>query len=132
MGRGRRTEAKEVPDKLFFKIGEVAEIAGIKPHVLRFWEEEFGLPKPIKSRTGHRVYRQKDVETVLQIRKLLYEEGYTISGAKKKLFHKNKLMAEEIKSARTAEIGDDKLSLLSNLKANLRSILDILENNKNK
>ena len=132
MGRGRRAEAKEVPDKLFFKIGEVAEIAGIKPHVLRFWETEFGIPKPVKSRTGHRVYRQKDVETVLQIRKLLYEEGYTISGAKKKLFHKDKLSSKEANTMPGTDHNTDRLFLLNSLKDNLRFLLDLLENKKNK
>lgn len=131
MVRVRRAEAKEVPEKLFFKIGEVAEIAGIKPHVLRFWESEFGILKPVKSRTGHRIYRKKDVETVLQIRRLLYEEGYTISGAKKKLFHKEKSLNDQPKLNSETINHDDKDELLDMLKDNLRSILEILENSKN-
>ena len=74
-----------VPDKLFFKIGEVCEIAGVEPYVLRFWETEFPNLAPRKSTSGHRIYRKKDVETVLRIKELLYERGFTIPGARKQL-----------------------------------------------
>jgi len=74
-----------VPDKLFFKIGEVCEIAGVEPYVLRFWETEFPNLAPRKSTSGHRIYRKKDVETVLRIKELLYERGFTIPGARKRL-----------------------------------------------
>ncbi|MBI4470978.1 MAG: MerR family transcriptional regulator [Acidobacteria bacterium] len=77
--------AKAIPDKLFFKIGEVGEITGIQAHVLRYWETEFAQLAPQKNRAGQRVYRRRDVEIVLRIRQLLYEEGFTIAGAKKKL-----------------------------------------------
>ncbi len=83
--------AKEIPDKLFFKIGEVAEITKVEPHVLRYWESEFGLIKPDKSETGQRVYRRKDIETILEIKKLLYEERFSIEGAKKRLFKRYKI-----------------------------------------
>lgn len=74
-----------IPDKLYFKIGEVAEIAGVEPYVLRFWESEFPALAPRKAESGHRVYRRKDVETVIRIRDLLYTKGYTIAGARKRL-----------------------------------------------
>ncbi len=77
--------ANAIPDKLFFKIGEVGEITGIQAHVLRYWETEFAQLAPQKNRAGQRVYRRRDVEIVLRIRQLLYEEGFTIAGAKKKL-----------------------------------------------
>lgn len=75
----------EIPEKLFFRIGEVCEIAGVEPYVLRFWETEFPFLAPQKSKSGHRVYRKKDVEVVLKIKDLLYGRGFTIPGARKQL-----------------------------------------------
>ena len=75
----------QLPDKLFFKIGEVADIVGVKPHVLRYWESEFNILRPMKTRGAHRVYKRRDVELAAIIRRLLHDEGYTIPGAKKKL-----------------------------------------------
>lgn len=75
--------ALEIPDKLYFRIGEVARLAGIKPYVLRFWETEFPTLGPRKSGTGHRLYRRKDVELVLEIKRLLYEKRFTIEGARR-------------------------------------------------
>ena len=74
-----------IPDKLYFKIGEVAELTGVKTHVLRYWETEFSTFKPTKSRTNQRLYRRKDVEFILRLKDLLYNQGFTIAGAKKKL-----------------------------------------------
>jgi DNA-binding transcriptional MerR regulator len=78
-------ERPEIPDKLYFRIGEVSRLAGIKPYVLRFWETEFSTLGPKKSGKGHRLYRRKDVELVLEIKRLLYEKRYTIEGARKYL-----------------------------------------------
>jgi len=78
-------ERPEIPDKLYFRIGEVSRLAGIKPYVLRFWETEFSSLGPKKSGKGHRLYRRKDVELVLEIKRLLYEKRYTIEGARKYL-----------------------------------------------
>ncbi|MFO7983536.1 MAG: MerR family transcriptional regulator [Desulfuromonadales bacterium] len=75
----------EIPDKLYFRIGEVAELTGIKPHVLRYWESEFGAFRPVKNRSRQRIYRRKDIELVLQIKDLLYNQGFTIAGARKAL-----------------------------------------------
>jgi len=75
----------EIPNKLYFRIGEVAKLAGIKPYVLRFWESEFPGLGPKKSGTGHRLYRRKDVELVLEIKRLLYDKRFTIEGARKAL-----------------------------------------------
>ncbi|MBX9603213.1 MAG: MerR family transcriptional regulator [Bryobacteraceae bacterium] len=77
------TTPPEIPDKLYFRIGEVARLAGIKPYVLRFWESEFPGLGPKKSGSGHRLYRRKDVEMVLEIKHLLYEKRFTIEGARK-------------------------------------------------
>src|SRR5947209_7269884 len=79
----KRGPSPEIPDKLYFRIGEVAKLAGIKPYVLRFWESEFPGLGPKKSGTGHRLYRRKDVELVLEIKRLLYDKRYTIEGARK-------------------------------------------------
>ncbi len=74
-----------LPDKLYFRIGEVATIVGVQPHVLRYWETEFRSVRPTKSRRGQRVYSRRDVETLLKVKELLYGHGYTIAGAKRKL-----------------------------------------------
>lgn len=84
-GRPRADELSLGTDKLYFKIGEVAEIVGVAPHVLRYWETEFSAIKPQKSRTQQRVYRRRDVATLLRIKRLLYVEKFTIAGARKQL-----------------------------------------------
>ena len=76
--------AVEVPDKLFFRIGEAAELVGVEPHVLRYWESEFKM-RPQRSSTGQRMFRRKDIARFLRIRRLLHEEGFTIAGARKAL-----------------------------------------------
>src|SRR6266704_5777985 len=82
---------QEIPDKLYFRIGEVARLVGIKPYVLRFWETEFPTLGPKKSGTGHRLYRRKEVEMVLEIKRLLYEKRFTIEGARKFLETRGKV-----------------------------------------
>ncbi|HEV7889860.1 MAG TPA: MerR family transcriptional regulator, partial [Pyrinomonadaceae bacterium] len=77
--------AVSIPEKLFFKIGEVCDITAIQAHVLRYWESEFPMLAPQKNRAGQRTYRKRDVEMVLRIKELLYEDQYTIAGAKKRL-----------------------------------------------
>jgi len=79
------TNKVQIPDRLYFRIGDVADILGIKPYVLRYWESEFPMISPQKSNSGQRVYRRSDVETVLMIKHLLYEERYSIEGAKKRI-----------------------------------------------
>jgi DNA-binding transcriptional MerR regulator len=81
----REANAPEIPDKLYFKIGEVSEILGVEPYVLRYWESEFPQLSPKKSGTGHRLYRRKDVELLLRIKHLLYEKRFTIEGARQTL-----------------------------------------------
>jgi DNA-binding transcriptional MerR regulator len=75
----------EIPDKLYFRIGEVARLVGVEPYVLRYWESEFPMLAPKKSGSGHRLYRRKDVELLLEIKRLLYEKRYTIEGARQYL-----------------------------------------------
>jgi DNA-binding transcriptional MerR regulator len=78
----------DIPDKLYFKIGEVAELTGVKPHVLRYWEAEFPFFRPTKSRTNQRLYRRRDIELALTIKDLLHRQRLTIAGAKKILSSK--------------------------------------------
>ena len=104
----------EIPDKLFFRIGEVCEIAGVEPYVLRFWETEFPFLAPPKSKSGHRVYRKKDVEVVLKIKDLLYTRGFTIPGARKQL-----------SKSRTPQ-GPERDKVLIHVRNELRDILTLL------
>ncbi len=108
----------EIPDKLYFKIGEVADIVGVEAYVLRFWESEFPVLSPKKTKSGHRVYRKKDVETVVQIKELLYGKGYTIAGARRRLRSRNSDPGEELP--------EDTLRKVSH---GLQAILTILEEN---
>lgn len=78
-------ELPAIPDKIYFRIGEVAHLVGVEPHVLRYWEHEFRSIRPTKSQRGQRVYSRRDVEHLRKIRTLLYEQGFTIAGAKKAL-----------------------------------------------
>lgn len=80
----------DIPHKLYFRIGEVARVVGVKPYVLRYWESEFAVLRPEKTASGHRLYRRRDVEILLDIKRLLYDEKFTISGAKKRLRESNK------------------------------------------
>jgi len=77
--------AVHIPDKLYFRIGEVAKLADLEPYVLRFWESEFPALRPGKSSTGQRLYRRREVELILKVKQLLYEQGFTIAGARKQL-----------------------------------------------
>ncbi len=124
--------AHEIPDKLYFRIGEVARLAGIKPYVLRFWETEFPALGPRKSGTGHRLYRRKDVELVLEIKRLLYEKRYTIEGARK--FMETRGKGE---SARTAKPKKEKVQqtdlfaetpgLIDTVRTELRALAELLK-----
>lgn len=134
----------EIPDKLYFRIGDVARLAGIKPYVLRFWETEFPALGPRKSGTGHRLYRRKDVEMVLEIKRLLYDQRFTIEGARKFLETRPKAEAAPApgkaakrrppKSATLQPKGQADLfggsasaEALDTMRAELRSILELLK-----
>src|SRR5687767_15941467 len=97
--------AVAIPEKLFFKIGEVCELAGVQAHVLRYWESEFPMLAPQKNRAGQRVYRRRDVEIALRIKELLYDDQYTIAGAKKR--RSNELRAGGKLKVVSAEDGSD-------------------------
>jgi DNA-binding transcriptional MerR regulator len=123
----------EIPDKLYFRIGEVSRLAGIKPYVLRFWETEFSSLGPKKSGKGHRLYRRKDVELVLEIKRLLYEKRYTIEGARKYLDTRVREGSGKIENGapkRTRSQGDlfpnAAAATLDEIRTELRSILEFL------
>jgi len=88
-------DASGIPNKLYFKIGEVSEITGVKPYVLRYWETEFNIVKPSKTRSNQRLYRRKEVELIIEIKRLLYEEKFTIAGAKKVLMERSRKRIEK-------------------------------------
>jgi len=89
--------ASRIPDKIYFKIGEVSEIVGVEPYVLRYWETEFELLRPSKAPSRHRLYKKKDVELLIEIKRLLYSEGFTIEGARKKLKETKKEEKDQLK-----------------------------------
>ncbi|MBV8072149.1 MAG: MerR family transcriptional regulator [Acidobacteriaceae bacterium] len=117
----------EIPNKLYFRIGEVAKLAGIKPYVLRFWESEFSGLGPKKSGTGHRLYRRKDVELVLEIKRLLYEKRFTIEGARKMLETKPKREPARVPEAKKqGELFSGAAALCQELRRELKEILGLL------
>jgi DNA-binding transcriptional MerR regulator len=119
-----------VPQKLYYKIGEVCEIVGVESHVLRFWETEFPALSPPKSKSGQRTYRPKDIELLLRIRKLLYEEGFTIAGARRRLVaekHEEKIPQEIVENTVVAEESTPAPDRLSKVKSELENILTLLD-----
>jgi DNA-binding transcriptional MerR regulator len=78
-------ERKDIPDKVYFRIGEVSDLVGVEPHVLRYWESEFSVIRPRRAKSNQRLYRRQDVENLLLVKTLLHQQGYTISGARKLL-----------------------------------------------
>ena len=121
---------KKIPSKLFFKIGEVCELTETQPYVLRYWESEFPALAPAKNNSGQRIYRRRDIETILRIKTLLYEEGFTIAGAKKKLELEMKEQAKGTGDtpAPQTPTGDDGFKdEVKEIKAELHGLLDMLD-----
>ncbi len=110
-----------IPDKAYFRIGEVSRLTRTKPYVLRYWETEFPTLRPAKTPSGHRLYRRDDVETVMTIKRLLYQEGFTIEGARRQLS-----TASEPGAPREAEARTPNPQYLSAVKRELQGILTIL------
>ena len=114
-----------IPDKLYFKIGEVKKITGVEAHVLRYWESEFKIIRPQRASSKQRLYRRVDVENILTIKKLLYEDGYTVPGARKLLTakkgEKKKITTKPKASGLKAQ------SMLSELKNDLKQLQELLE-----
>ncbi len=126
---------RKIPNKLFFKIGEVCELTDTQPYVLRYWESEFPALAPAKNSSGQRIYRRRDIETVLRIKQLLYEEGFTIAGAKKRL--ETELQGRAPTPSQTplpgeiaaAEGADRSREVLREVRDQLRGILTLLGGN---
>jgi len=120
----------ELPDKLFFKIGEVSKIVGVEPHVLRYWESEFSALRPMKTRGYHRVYKRRDVELAMLIRRLVQQEGFTIAGARRRLreLGKDSLKSEPDPAAsRAVALRADLLAIRGELSDLLKSLDAIKE-----
>ena len=112
-----------IPDKLYFKIGEVKIITGVEPHVLRYWESEFKIIRPQRASSKQRLYRRVDVENILTIKKLLYEDGYTVPGARKLLTEKKSKKS----SPKQKVSGPKARSMLAELKSDLEQLKEMLE-----
>jgi len=119
------TDTPEIPDKLYFRIGEVANLLGLEPYVLRYWESEFPGLAPKKSGTGHRLYRRKDVELLLKIKHLLYEKRYTIEGARQSLHNDSKANKPKVPDRKQANLFAP--DPWADIRTELASILQILK-----
>jgi len=113
-----------IPDRMYFRIGDVAEIAGVQPYVLRFWEKEFDFLAPIKNAAGQRLYRKGDVESVLLIKKLLYLERYSIEGAKKRVKELRKQGGLGEAKRERGTLDDHKIAAIRVAKEELRSLIE--------
>jgi len=124
--------APEIPEKSLFRIGEVSRLTATKPFVLRYWETEFPMLQPVKSPSGHRLYRREDIETVFEIKRLLYDEGFTIPGARKHLADQNGGGEASVEEAPARPVKLDRGSrahrkFLLDLHEELLAILTLLE-----
>ena len=110
---------KSIPDKMYFKISEVSKLTGLEPYILRYWETEFKMIKPMRTKTNQRLYRKKDLELIFRIKRMLYEEGFTISGTRKKLEEESTKEPEQLRLTL-----EDKhyLSLLIKVKKELKAL----------
>ena len=109
----------EIPDRLYFRIGDVSELVGVEPYVLRFWESEFPMLQPKKSKTGQREYKRKDVLLLLEIKRLLYDQGFTIPGARKAIRER----ARSVRRKREVPEPQAQLRLISQVSPDLRPAL---------
>ena len=116
-GNSSRAPLPPIPAKRYFTIGEVSELCGVKPHVLRYWEQEFTQLKPVKRRGNRRYYQHHEVLLIRRIRDLLYDQGFTISGARNRL---DELVAEPVKPSRPARGG------LSFVRREIKGVIDLL------
>jgi DNA-binding transcriptional MerR regulator len=121
-----KSEEVLIPDKLYFRIGEVATLCRLPAYVLRFWESEFSQLKPVKSSTGQRMYRKRDVESVLRIKQLLYEQGFTIAGARQQL----RSEAKPDKTQSAIPFPSQSSSEIQRIRQGLREILNLLSTRK--
>ena len=129
VGMGNEPANIEIPDKLYYPIREVAEITGVEPYVLRFWEKEFPMIRPPKGSTGHRRYRRQDIEIILDIKRLLYDQGFTISGARsqlQKVAGRARASSGESRSEPKAQTSEAAGVVLDRIRRGLNEILTIL------
>jgi DNA-binding transcriptional MerR regulator len=112
-----------LPEKIYFKIGEVSEIVGVEPYVLRYWETEFDLLRPAKAPSKHRLYKKRDVELLLDIKRLLYSEGFTIEGARRKLKETKKENKDQLRLPLSEQKYKSALVKLRRDLASLRKLL---------
>jgi DNA-binding transcriptional MerR regulator len=119
--------APEIPDKLYFKIGEVSELLGVEPYVLRYWETEFPVLSPKKSGTGHRLYRRKDVELLLRIKHLLRDQRFTIEGARQSLQAETRSRAPKPRAAKLVQRELFSVDPLPEIRRELAGILEMLK-----
>lgn len=118
-----------IPNKLYFTIGEVGTLCGVKPHVLRFWEQEFPLLKPVKRRGNRRYYRKQEIITIREIRRLLHDEGYTIKGARHRLKARSAAPIAS-KPTKLTKPGIDRFDIRADIRAmclDLESVLRLLD-----
>jgi DNA-binding transcriptional MerR regulator len=120
--KARKSGEVIIPEKLYFRIGEVADLCHLPAYVLRFWETEFPQLRPVKSSTGQRMYRRKDVESLLKIKRLLYEEGFTIAGARQQL----RVEAHDVKNQQPLPFPRQRAAEVAHIRQGLREILGIL------
>ena len=123
------TATQTATEQRLYRIGEVSRLTELKPFVLRYWETEFPMLEPVKSPSGHRVYRQEDVDVVFKIKRLLYDEGYTIAGARRHLRENGAVDSEAISTGPRNENAAELLSrtMLLELRDTLRAFLTLLE-----
>jgi len=125
----RKIELPPIPAKRYFTIGEVSDLCGVKPHVLRYWEQEFTQLKPVKRRGNRRYYQHHEVLLIRRIRELLYEEGFTINGARNRLDHSlssDDKAESATRAARAAAAAPGAGADVSEIKRELREVLDSL------
>jgi DNA-binding transcriptional MerR regulator len=117
-----RAQLPPIPAKRYFTIGEVSELCGVKPHVLRYWEQEFTQLKPVKRRGNRRYYQHHEVLLIRRIRELLYDQGFTISGARNRL---DELVSEPTKGMRSSA-GAQRMTLAAVLRKEIKSVIEVL------
>lgn len=117
------SDIRQIPDKVYFRIGEVSDLVGVDPHVLRYWETEFATVRPYRGKSKQRLYRRQDVENLLLIKTLLHDEGYTISGARKllKSMRRHELLELPLMAGPDRPEAED--NLLEHIKLELQAIL---------
>lgn len=124
------SKSSKIPNKLFFRIGEVCELTDTQPYVLRYWESEFPSLAPAKNNSGQRIYRRRDIETILRIKTLLYEEGFTIAGAKKKLeteMKDNESGKAPTQTPTPGSVSDPTREKIQEIKSELTDLIDFLD-----